>query len=127
MVKKGWIARKNAKPVPLYRARAEDAGYRLAKRHWIEQRIVSSGLIEHLARETQPKAIVLFGSCAKGEFDSSSDIDLFIQAPEKELDLSSFRLGHRISLFFEPSLKDLSKELLNNIVNGLVLRGYLRL
>ncbi|MCD6464256.1 nucleotidyltransferase domain-containing protein [Candidatus Woesearchaeota archaeon] len=72
--------------------------------------------------------IVLFGSCARGEDIETSDIDLFVQAKEKALSLTKYEnlLNRKISLFFKQNFLKLSNELKNNIINGIVLKGYLK-
>ncbi len=91
-------------------------------------RIHESGLINFLADAFVPDAIVLFGSASRGEDVESSDIDLFLIAKEKEVDLKRFekKLGRKIALHFESRTSDLPKELLNNVINGMVLYGYLK-
>ena len=103
--------------------------YRFNKMIYALEKIHDSGLIDFLETQTTPKAIVLFGSFAKAEFDKSSDIDLFIQAPKQAVSLDKFEkaLKHKISLLFEPEPKKMSPELLNNIINGIKLSGYLKI
>ncbi|MEK6921856.1 MAG: nucleotidyltransferase domain-containing protein, partial [Nanoarchaeota archaeon] len=69
------------------------------------------------------------GSVMKGEYNKTSDIDIFIQTQERKIDLSKFekKLQHSISLFFEEDIHKLSNELFNNIVNGFKISGYLKL
>ena len=75
-----------------------------------------------------PDVIILFGSASKGEDIEESDLDLFIQAPEKKLSLEKYEklLNRGITLFFEENFSRLSNELKNNILNGIVLRGYIK-
>ena len=91
-------------------------------------RIKSSGLAKFLEDNLRPNCIILFGSASQGMDNEKSDIDLFIQAKESKLNLSKYSklLNRNINLFFEPNLKNLNKELLNNIINGEILSGYLK-
>ena len=75
----------------------------------------------------KPNCVMLFGSGARGEDHLESDIDLFIQAEERPLELKRFEamLRRKLHLLFEADLRALPKELLNNIINGRVLYGYL--
>lgn len=92
-----------------------------------------SGLIEFLIEKyNYPKAIILFGSFARGEDAERSDIDIAIITPNKHIpELNKYEkiLGHEIQLF-EFSEKEIQnmkkndKELLNNLLNGFVLSGY---
>lgn len=67
----------------------------------------------------------MFGSASKGDDLEESDIDLFVQAPEKKIKLAKYEklLKRKISLFFEENFSRLSKELKNNILNGNILKG----
>ena len=91
-------------------------------------RLKESGLVDFLADEFIPDTIVLFGSASMGEDVEESDIDLFLVAKEKDVKLENFEksLNRKINLHFEEKISDLPKELLNNIANGIVLYGYLK-
>ena len=111
-----------------YAANSQSGKYRIAKLSYALEKISESGIAEYLEEKALPKAIVLFGSFAKAEFDSKSEIDLFVQATEEEMSMAPFekKLRHKIHLFFEPRLEKLSSELLNNIINGVKLSGQLK-
>lgn len=121
------IKRKEKGKYPYYEANRLSYMYRHEKSEALVKKILASGLIEYLEKELNPKAIVLFGSVQKGTYHRESDVDIFIQAEYKQLDLSKFnkKIGHRVQLFFEKDLKKISKGLLENIYNGLVLVGKL--
>ncbi len=121
------IKRKEKGKYSYYEANRLSYIYRHEKSEVLVKKILTSGLIEFLEKELSPKAIVLFGSVQKGIYHKDSDIDLFIPSEYKQLDLSKFnkKIGHHIQLFFEKDLKKLSKGLLENIYNGLVLAGKL--
>lgn len=100
----------------------------LYKRNYFLSKLYESGLVEYLEEKITPNVIVLFGSASKGEDIEDSDIDLFILAKEKKVQIKTFeqKLKRNINLFFEEKISDIPAELLNNIVNGIVLSGYLR-
>ncbi len=102
--------------------------FKTYKRNDILLRVHQSGLIECLEDALMPDAIVLFGSCSRGEDIETSDIDLFLVAKEKDIELKKFenKLKRKISLHFEQNASKVPKELLNNIINGTVLFGYLK-
>jgi predicted nucleotidyltransferase len=117
-----------------YVGNTEDRGFRLYKAMDMVVRIHESGLVNALERGlSYPAAIVLFGSCAEGTDTERSDADIFVLAREKELDLKRYerQLKRKISLHFmdREGLKKSGKsspELVNNIANGIVLYGYLK-
>jgi predicted nucleotidyltransferase len=100
----------------------------MKKMFWINA-IHSSGLLDYIADKMQPVCIIFFGSSEKGEDIESSDIDLFVEAKEQEIDVQKFSrlLTREISIHFKEHFNDLSKELKNNILNGTKLYGYLKI
>ncbi len=88
--------------------------------------LYESGLPSVLYEELPGTIIILFGSFSKGDDTASSDIDIaIIGSKEKQLDLSSFgkQLGREIICNFYGSLKEIHKNLRNNLLNGIVLSG----
>ena len=102
--------------------------FKVYKRNDIVIRMYESGLIELLSDAFTPDSIVLFGSASRGEDIETSDIDLLIIAKEKDADVKKFErmLNRKISLHFETNASKMPKELLNNVINGIVLYGYLK-
>ena len=75
-------------------------------------------------------AIVLFGSLSKAEVKKDSDIDLAIFANERKLNIKNFedKLRRKIQIYWFKSLTGIkNKELANNIANGYILIGRLKL
>ncbi|PIN74229.1 hypothetical protein COV20_01280 [Candidatus Woesearchaeota archaeon CG10_big_fil_rev_8_21_14_0_10_45_16] len=103
---------------------------KLQKSHYFTLKIASSGLVQYLESELGVSAIILFGSFSKGDSVKESDIDLFVEcARQKQLELQKFErlLGHKIELFTKARIYQLPKPLLNNVVNGIKLKGYFTL
>jgi len=114
---------------PTYKANTENPLFKALKKQDLVINIINSGLIKTIEKETMPNCIVLFGSGSRGEDTKGSDIDLFVQAREKEINLKKYEniLRRKINILFEGKISSLSRELLNNIVNGQVLYGHLTL
>jgi predicted nucleotidyltransferase len=92
--------------------------------------IINSGLIKYLDEIFEIPTIILFGSARKGNLNSNSDIDICIISEKKtEIDLKKFEkiIGREIQpfIFTKKEFKKLEKELLNNIINGIVLTGFI--
>ena len=88
------------------------------------------GLTNFLNKNTTVFTIILFGSLSKAEVKKDSDIDICIIGQKKEHNLKVFEnnLKRKIQLFFFDSIKEIkSSELANNIINGYVLEGKLRI
>ncbi|MBS3079500.1 nucleotidyltransferase domain-containing protein [Candidatus Pacearchaeota archaeon] len=87
-------------------------------------------LVHFLNKNLTNPAIILFGSLSKAETKNDSDIDICIIGHKKELNIKNFEdnLKRKIQLFFFSSVGDMkNKELANNIINGYILEGRLRL
>lgn len=118
----------------LFKADEDSITYKHEKLFLNIKQIRDSGLIEFLQIELrQPTAIFLFGSYAKAENHKDSDIDLFVLTRTKrDLDVFAFekKLDAKIQLFVFTSedivtLKKRNPHLLNNIINGFKLAGFL--
>jgi predicted nucleotidyltransferase len=88
-----------------------------------------SGLLDFLKdKYEEPEAIVVFGSYSDGEDTSESDIDVAIVTKKSvELDLKLFEslLKRKINVL-EIQIGESGKEFLNNLANGTVVSGFLR-
>src|SRR3989304_1376931 len=115
--------------VPFYKSEIDSEKFREYKKIGILFELNDSGLTNFLWDELSPKAIILYGSFAKGESLEESDIDLFVIGKERKIKLEEFekKLGRKIHLMFDDNPKNIPNELKNNLVNGIVLKGYLKL
>ena len=127
--KLSFIKKKEATLYPTYFANTENKKYKFYKRDWLVFKINESGLIDLIQKETLSSSIILFGSGAKATFTEKSDIDIFVEANETKLNLSKYekKLNRKINLLFEQNINNLSKELRNNIINGVVLYGFIKI
>jgi predicted nucleotidyltransferase len=102
----------------------------LQKKSYNIMRLFDSGLIDFLRdKYEEPEAIVVFGSYSRGEDTSGSDVDIaIVTKKEAQLDLREFEhyLKRKVSLY-EIQIECSEKEFLNNLANGTVVYGFLRL
>ncbi len=126
----GIIRRKKhrAQGFPLYCASRESEKFLFFKRLNTLYLLAESGVIGYVNDTCMPSAIVLFGSASRGEDIKDSDIDLYVECKERKLNLEKFEkeIGRKISVLFSEKLAELSPELKNNIINGIRLKGYLK-
>lgn len=127
--KEGLIKKKEETLYTTYYANTESEKYKFYKKNYLVFKLKDSGLIDYLQKQTLASSIVLFGSGAKATFTEKSDVDIFIEAEEKYFDIKKYEriIGRKINLLFEPRINNLSKELRNNILNGELLYGFIRL
>ena len=111
-----------------YIANRDNNLFRLLKQQNTVFLLNTSGCLRYVSERIMPRVIVLFGSAVKGEDIEESDIDLFIEGREESLNFKKYEKGlnRRINILFEMDFKTLSKELKNNIANGIKLYGFLK-
>ena len=113
---------------PVYYANRDNDSFKFLKKLDTIMKIKESGLLEYLSETCMPDAIILFGSSASGEDLKDSDIDLFVASKDEKISLDKFEkyLNRKISILFSDSFGKLSKELKNNIINGIIFKGYFK-
>jgi len=124
-----FIKKKEETLYPTYFANTQNQKYKFYKKNYLVLKIMNSSLVEQIQKTTLPSSIILFGSGAKATFTEKSDIDIFVESKESKLNIAKYekKLNRKINLLFEPNLNNLSKELRNNIINGIVLYGFIRI
>lgn len=84
-------------------------------------------LTEFLVKNFNPNTIVVFGSYSKGEDTEDSDIDIFVDSiTNREINLEKFEkeLSRRIHLHVN-DIKRIPDDLRKNIINGIILYGFI--
>jgi len=121
------VEEKGSREYPRYVAEQETEDYKFYKKLDLLDRLRTTGLLDYLEDNLFPDCIVLFGSAARGEDIETSDVDLFVQAKDKKLDIEEFedKLNRKLELHLKEELADLPQELKNNLANGIVLQGFL--
>lgn len=112
--------------VKFYTSNFNNPKYKLEKKLFNLKSLYESELIEHITNNYDNPPIILFGSYAKGEDLSDSDIDIFIETTQKIKNLQKFEkiLKRNIQIFGEKSIKHIKNpHLANNIINGIKING----
>lgn len=119
--------KKGSRKFPLYKANLSSKTFKKYKIIYNIASILESGVIEFIEEKIAPKSIVMFGSYRNGEDIYDSDIDLFVECKKEKLNLEKFesKLSRKIELHFNENFISYQKELKNNIINGIVLSGFL--
>jgi predicted nucleotidyltransferase/DNA-binding HxlR family transcriptional regulator len=126
------IKRYEKRDIPFYKAINDTDKLREFTRIAILYELGESGVINYLWDKLAPEAIVLYGGFSRGEISEESDIDLFaygVDITKHQIELDKFEkiIGKRIHLMGEKSLKGVSEEFKNNLSNGIILKGYLKI
>jgi predicted nucleotidyltransferase len=121
------IVMRNSRAFPHYQANLNNNIYTTTKKIYNLKTIYEHNVIETLQKELFYEALVLFGSYAKGEDTEHSDIDIYVQAKEKTIDtqLLEKKLQRKVQLHFAKHINKLPPQLQQNIINGIVLDGFL--
>ena len=131
LVKLGIITEHNEKKgerlFPVYKSNLDNKLFKRYKLIHNLSYILESGLVDFIEEKLMPKSIILFGSYSRGEDTETSDIDVFVECKNEELNIKIFerKLGRKIELHFKEKFTLYPKELKNNIINGIVLNGFL--
>ena len=114
--------------VIFYTADRTSEKFLLEKKLFNIKQVYESGTLGYIRRELSNPTIVLFGSYAKGEDTEESDIDLYLETPsKKEVNMDKFEkiLKRKIQILRHKNLKDIQNpHLANNIINGVLLNGF---
>lgn len=122
------VTRSRGISYPVYWSNRNSELFRFYKKMDMLFRLEESGALEHISEQCSPDNIVLFGSASRGEDVKGSDVDLFVESDEKKMNMEKYEavLKRNISTHFSTSINRFPKELRNNIINGIVMRGYLK-
>src|SRR3989344_5684717 len=117
LLKENFIIKEKKGIYPTFKANRDNEMFKIYKKTDLILKIKHSGLLDYLYDSCLPNAIILFGSASKGEDIEESDIDIFIQSPNKKMLLEKYEklLKRKLSLFFEENFSKLNNELKNNI------------
>ena len=123
------ILRKRGEIFSGYIANRDNADFLFYKKVLNLVKLKESGLLNYLVDSAYPEAIVLYGSYAKGEDIETSDMDILIVSKvKKRLEVGKFEtiLHRKIHIVYEENINKLSSELRTEIINGIVMHGYLK-
>src|SRR3989338_3296423 len=87
---------------PTYEANYRSRFFLNIKRQKMLDEIFTSGLPQYLNEKLGETACIMFGSCSRGDYYESSDIDIFVQGKKINLDVSKHekKLKRKINFFF---------------------------
>ena len=127
LLKEKLIIKEKRKHIVEISANIENEDFIIQKKLFNLQQIYCSGIIKFLKQKYSPKLISVIGSFSKGEDIENSDIDLvLITTKEKREELTKFekKLSRKIHLLLT-DYKKISKEFYTNLINGVVLYGFI--
>ena len=111
----------------MFQADRSSKKFLLEKKLFNLRMLFESGLVDYLVDEYNNATIIVFGSYSRGEDIEGSDIDIYLETALSPINLEKFekKLQRNIQLFnFKKIHSVKNKELANNIINGIVLNGF---
>lgn len=129
MVEAGLVYREKGERFFGYKVARDSEDFIFYKRLFNLMNLRMAGVVEEIKKINHFVAIVLYGSYLRGEDVEKSDIDLFLLSGSDKLpdfEDSEKLLGRELHVIVEKDLNNLSDELRNELMNGLVLDGYLK-
>lgn len=117
--------------MPYYSARRDNPLFRLEKRIYGLSLLQESGFFREIITTPGIKTAILFGSFARGDWNPSSDVDLFIFGDSTKFEKGRIehRLNREIQVFSYDHPEDMQKgigpALFSNIIKGYNITGTL--
>jgi len=116
--------------MPFFKAHFDHPNYQYKKRLFALQELYDSGFLTHLKQLPKARTIIIFGSYARADWHTTSDIDLFIYGDDEGLDIPTYwgKLHRPIQPWVFPSseeMKEVQSGLLKNVINGYLVKGNL--
>jgi predicted nucleotidyltransferase len=114
--------------MPYFVANHEHSNYDSKKRIYALNKLYASGFMEYFQTLEGVKTVIIFGSYARGDWHTESDIDIFIYGDVDPLHVRTFYkgLGRELDVHTFKSLKDIKEirtGLMNNVIEGFVVKG----
>jgi len=126
--KEGLIKRiKEKRKMPYYIADFESPSYKNRKRLFALEQFYKIGFLNHLMELKDAKTIILFGSFARSDWHSGSDIDLFLLGKADNFQQAVYekKTGREIQTFIYKDSSKIEKGLLKSISTGYIIKGSL--
>jgi predicted nucleotidyltransferase len=114
-----------------FTAGSKNNQYNSLKRIYLLEQLHKCGLLANLLSLEPAKTVIIFGSSIKGDWYKNSDIDIFILGNFRNFDKQIYesKLKRNIELHVFKNKKELNEVktgLVNNIINGYVVKGQIQ-
>lgn len=126
-IKKGII--KHIKPkgkMPYFISQYTNQDYMNRKKLYALTRMYETGLLKKLQSLKNAKTVVVFGSFARSDWYTKSDIDVFIYGDPEDLKYGSIWCGRELEVYVFKTKKDIKairSGLINNVIRGYFVKG----
>lgn len=125
--KEGLLQMEKDRNYLFFYAERENKGFiQLSRIYWS---YILQEMIDYLNKVLLSPTIILFGSLSKGEAKKDSDVDIAVFANKRELNIEKFekKLDRKIQIFQFKHFNEVKEEIMNNILNGYVIEGKIKI
>jgi len=124
--KKIIIHKKPRGKMPYFIANYEHSNYKNKKRIYALNRMYETGLLRKFQSLKKAKAVVIFGSFARSDWHTDSDVDVFVLGDPEDLKFGALWQGREVQVHAcktKKEIKEIRSGLMNNVVNGYFIKG----
>lgn len=121
---------KHVKPkgkMPYFIAQYNYPIYKNKKKLYALNRMLETGFLNKLQSLKNAKAVVIFGSFSRSDWDTNSDVDVFIYGDPEDLKFGTIWLERGVEVHTcrtKKDIKEIKSGLINNVVKGYFVKGY---
>ncbi len=114
--------------MPYYSGNFEHSSYKIRKRLHALTNFYRTGFLQHLINLKKAQTVILFGSFARSDWSTDSDIDLFIYGKDEDFEKGKYeiKLKREIQVFKcenKKEFEEFRKGLFTNIITGYFVKG----
>jgi len=112
--------------MPYFQGNWEHPNYDYKKKLYGFNQLYESGLLTKLLFLEEAKTIIIFGSFARGDWHTKSDIDIFIYGNPGDLKYGDIFAGREVQVHAFETKKDIKKiktGIMKNIIKGFFVKG----
>jgi len=120
---------KHIKPkgkMPYFIAQYETLQYKNKKKLYALNSMFETGLLNKLQSLKNVKTVVIFGSFARSDWSTKSDVDVFIYGDPEDFRFGTIWNGRELQVHTfkdKKEIKDIRSGLINNVVKGYFVKG----
>lgn len=124
---------KPAGRMPFFKGNFRHENYRSLKKIYAMQKLYETGLLSKLQRLDKAKAVVIFGSFARSDWNTGSDVDLFVLGnpgsiasgiPWKGLGFQGKAREIEVHSYNSPEeIRKIHSGLMKNVIKGIFIKG----
>ena len=112
--------------MPFFIANYEHANYDNRKKLYALNKLYESGLLTELQSLEKAKVVVIFGSFARGDWHTKSDIDVFIYGDPGKFEFGTMAFWREVQVQVcknKKEIKEIRSGLMKDVIKGMFIKG----